>query len=269
MKKLNLPTLPALTPICTNDLKFLQNGITEAFDCILKALGLENDDFVISGCKITDSGSKLSMSPGWCYYDGEIFPVRALQPTSYSGSTPKIKFTKVINYDPTGDRDVVLSGVTGSAQVYQDNYLQPSLVTSQEQYRLAISKGAWDLGERIVNMGKPVDSGVISPNDVFGSGIRYRMIGGIVQIYGMLKQDAVGAGWQTVVATGLPRPAVTVHLPNNYGYIEVRSDGSLFVRSKEDNVYLNHVVYLATPVYNTADGHYSNINQSQQGGSVA
>ena len=268
MKNLNYPHPLARTPIWTDDMRFLQGGISEVFAAILEGLSLGETDFIISGCKITDNGSKVSMTAGWCYYNGEVLPVRALPATSYTGSSPKIKFTKVTNFDPAGQREVKLSETTGVSQVFRNDYLAPSLVTGSAHYQLAISKGAWDLSERIANSVKAVDSGTLSPNDLTGSGIRYRMIGGMVQLYGHIRQDAVGAGWNAVVASGLPRPALPVYLPNDSGYIEVRTNGELFVRSKNDTVYLNHIVYLASPVYDTADGHYSTIAQQYNGGAV-
>lgn len=264
MKQLNFPTQQSKTPLWTNDLKYLYGGISEAFGSILKGLGLEQSDFIISGCKITDDGSKLSMSAGWCYYDGEILPVRAMPATLYSGN-PKIKLTKTTNYDPAGSRIISIANAIGTVQLYKDDYLHPSLIEGQIQgtYRLAISKGAWDLGERIVNASKIVDSGVVNVENV--GNIRYRMIGGVVQLYGNIRQDAIGSGWHGVVATGLPQPAVSLTLPfspaNTSERIVVDTDGSLSVYTKADMVCFDHVTYLATPVYNSSDGHYSTMPQ--------
>lgn len=263
MKKLNFPPQQARTPIWTNDLEYLQDGIGEAFGCILDSLGFEQRDIVISGCKITTDGTRVSMSAGWCYYEGEIIPVRALPWTPYTGSNPKIKFTRVANSDHTGDRIVLISDSADTLSAYKEDYLQPSLVTGQETYRLAIGQGAWDLRERIVNAGKAVDSGVIS---VEGAGdIRYRMIGGVVQVYGHIRQDAIGNGWHGAVATGLPRPAVTVTIPfspvNLSERIVIDTDGVLSVYANEDIVYFDHVLYLATPLFNVLDGHFSTILQ--------
>lgn len=266
MKKLNFPNQSALTPFWTNDLKYLQEGVAEALCAMLKGLGLDNDDFVISGCKITTNGSKVSMTAGWVYFNGEILPARALQATSYSG-TPKIKFTKQTNYNPAGDRQVSTSGQTGTSQIYKDDYLEPSLVSGADTYRLAIGKGAWNLAERILNHAKTVDTGVLNAGN--SSEVRYRMIGGAVQLYGSLFNDAQG-GFHGVVATGLPKPAVgvTIHFEPTNGseYIHIGTDGSLSVYTKGNRVYLDHVTYLATPTYNTGDGHYTT-TQQQQGGS--
>lgn len=268
MKKLNLPNQPALTPFWTDDLKYLQEGVAEALCATLKGLGLDNDDFVISGCKITTNGSKISMTAGWMYFNGEILPVRALPATSYSG-TPKIKFTKQTNYNPAGDRQVSTSGQTGTSQIYEDDYLEPSLVSGSETYRLAIGKGAWNLAERILNHAKAVDSGVVNADD--SSEVRYRMVGGVVQLYGSVFNDALG-GFHGVVATGLPKPAVdvTLYFDPSYAseYIHIGTNGKLSIFTKSNRVYLNHVMYLATPVYNTDDGHYSNTQQQQQQGGV-
>lgn len=272
MKRLNFPTQLSKTPLWTNDLKYLQEGISEAFGSILTGLGLEQSDFIISGCKITDNGSRVSMSAGWCYYDGEILPVRAMPATSYSGGSPRIKLTKMANYDHAGDRTISIASSTGTVQLYKNDYLQPSLLEgqSQETYRLAVGKGAWDLGERIVNASKIVDSGVVNVENA--GNIRYRMVGGVVQLYGNIRQDAIGSGWHGVVATGLPRPAVVLTLPfspvNTSERIVVETDGSLSVYTKADTVYFDHVMYLATPVYNSSDGHYSMMAQQPGGGAV-
>lgn len=269
MKNLNIPPSSRM-PFWWRDLEYMMKSSSEVFEAILEGLSLGTKDFIISGCAVTVTNSKVSMTGGWCYYGGEILPVLPLPPTSYTGN-PKIKFTKVTRYDHDGDRTITLSGSTGVSQVYRDDCLSPSLVSGGESYRLAIGPGAWNLGERIANSARQVDSGTVEATAV-GPGVgsvRYRQVGGVVQLSGNLFNDALG-GFNGAVAQGLPRPSVGLVFPINTGAgygsgsIQIATDGTLSISTQLNRVYLDHIVYVASPVILSDDKHYSTVQQ--QGG---
>ncbi len=271
MKKLNIYPNSRM-PLWWRDLEYMSDGFSEVFEAVLKGLSLDKTDFVISGCEITKTATKVSMSAGWCYYDGEILPVMSMLPTSYRG-IPKIKFTKTTNHNDAGDRIITLSGTTSTAHVHSDDYLTPSLVSGDEDYHLAIGPGAWNLGERIVNATKMVDSGMIEAtviNAGLGS-VRYRQVGGVVQLFGELFNDAQ-SGFNGAVVQGLPQPAAGLVFPLNSGAgdssgsIQIATDGTMSISTQSNRVHLGHVVYLATPVSDIDDKHYSTIQSEQQGG---
>lgn len=266
MKNLNIPPSSRM-PFWWRDLEYMMKSSSEVFEAILEGLSLGTKDFIISGCAVTVTNSKVSMTGGWCYYGGEILPVLPLPPTSYTGN-PIIKFTKVTRYDHDGDRTITLSGSTGVSQVYRDDCLQPSLVSSGDDYRLAIGRGAWNLGERVAAAARQADSGVVDAELMFSGlgSVRYRQVGGVVQLYGSLFNDSL-TGFSGVVARGLPRPAAGMKFPfaAGDGSIEVSTDGKLSISTHQNKFTLDHVVYVASPVTLTADGHYTT-DLSWQGG---
>lgn len=247
----------SLMPFWLKDLEYLQSGCEEAMVAIVQGLSLGTKNFVISGCKITDNGSKISMTSGWVYFEGEILPVAELQSTSYTGSTPKIKFTKSVRHDPSGDREVSSSGTTGMFQCYEDNYLVPSIANERETYALAISQGAWDLAERIAKSSKITDDMGTLRLSAYSGNIQYRKIGGVVQLMGYIWNDAVGGGINGQVATGLPRPAMDLVMNTETGNVNISSSGALRITSSNDSIYLNHIVYLSSPTFDANDGHHS------------
>lgn len=271
MKKLSI-TQNSRMPFWWRDLEYMMESSSEVFESILKGLSLGTKDFIISGCAVTATSSKVSMTGGWCYYGGEILPVLPMSATSYTGN-PKIKLTKETRYDHDGDRIITLSGSTGVSQVYKDDCLSPSLVSVSDSYRLAIGPGAWNLGERITNAAKQVDSDTVEATVItagLGS-VRYRQVGGVVQLFGDLFNDAQG-GFNGAVAQGLPRPAVGLVFPLNggagdgSGSIQIAIDGTMSISTQSNKVHLGHVVYIATPAVDNDDKHYSTIQQ--QGGEI-
>lgn len=272
MKKLNI-TQGSRMPFWMRDLEYMMKSSSEVFEAILEGLSLGTRDFIISGCAVTVTNSKVSMTGGWCYYGGEVLPVLPLPPTTYGGANPMIKFTKVTRHDPEGDRVIELEGASGMSQVYRDDCLSPSLVSGSETYRLAIGRGAWDLGERVANAARQADSGVVEAELAFaGTGlVRYRQVGGVVQLYGNLFNDSL-TGFGGVVARGLPRPAVGMSFPlgagGGSGSIQIGTAGTLAVTTQSNGVKFDHIVYVASPVTLSDDGHYSMEQGGQQGGEV-
>lgn len=255
----------SITPFWMKDLEYLQDGVEEAIGAIARGLSLGTENFVITGCKITYNGTKISMTSGWCYYEGEILPVAELPPMSCSESSPKIKFSRVDGYDSEGDRQISLSGSSGMFQVYENRYLEPSIVNDGDSYTLAISEGAWDLGERIANWGKITDTTRQLKLNAYSGNISYRMIGGVVQLLGYVWNDAVGGGISGTITNGLPHPSMDLVLNTASGKIQISSNGILSITSPDDRVYVNHIVYLSSPSFASNDGHYSTLNQNNGG----
>lgn len=248
----------SITPFWMKDLEYLQKGCAEVIQAIAQGLSFNKRDFIISGCKITDNGTKISMTSGWCYYEGEILPVNSMPVTSYK-ENPKIKFTKISRYDREGDRIISLSGTTGMSQVYSNCYLEPTLVSGDENYTLAISNGAWDLGERIANAAKAADVLEQISLKAHSGKLQYRRIGGTVQLMGDVWNDANGAGIHVAVASGLPCPNRDLTIKTVYATVEISKEGVLTIDSEYDKVYLDGIIYLTTPSYNGDDGHYTTI----------
>lgn len=270
MKKLDF-TAGSIAPLWQKDLDFMQNGVAEAFAALLRGLELGADNYLVCGCSITvnTSTSKVSMTAGWCFYDGELLPVKAMPATSFTGSKPKIKLSKTIAYNPEGDRIVSLEGQTGAAQMWKDCYLEPSVAGNNDKYTLALSEGAWTLAERISEMSRTTDTGIVPANITFGIGsISYRRVGGTVQLLGSVVNDATGAAVSGKIASGLPRPAAAIRVPlSDNGYMLLETDGTLTAyNTKLTRVYFDGIMYLTTPEFSNSDGHHSAISNSQQGG---
>jgi len=270
MKKLNF-TAGSIAPLWQKDLEFMQSGIAEAIAAVLQGLELGADNYLVCGCAITVNTalSKVSMTEGWCFYEGELLPVRALPVTSFTGAKPYIKLSLVTAYNSEGDRPVSLAGQTGSAQMWQDCYLEPSVALSNDNYTLALTEGAWTLAERISEMSKITDTGLVTADLTFGTGsISYRRVGGTVQLYGSVMNDALGAV-SGQLATGLPRPAHPVRIPlSDDGYLILAASGTLTAyNTKLSKIYFDNIIYVATPLFGGDDGHHSTTgDHSQQGG---
>ena len=99
MKKLNL-TPGTRIPLWGKDILFMQDSEREAFAAVLNGLVLDRQNYLVCGCDITvnDNTHKVSMTSGWCFYQGELLPVKALQATSFTGNRPLVKLTKVTEY---------------------------------------------------------------------------------------------------------------------------------------------------------------------------
>lgn len=273
MKKLDL--IPgSLIPLWQQDLLFIQDEACEAIEAVLKGLELGCENYLVCGCKITvnKTASTVSMTAGWCFFQGELLPVASLPETEFNGASPLVKLSKVMAYNPSGDRQVTLSTGIINRQVWQECYLMPSLATVNDTYILALSEGAWTLAERISGMTRASDTGMVEVG-LSGShtgSVSYRMIGGTVQLYGMVKSEKTGDPVNGQIAVGLPHPAVPVRLTiSDGGYMILDTDGNLTVYNTTlTRVYLDNVVYLTSPTYNSDTGHHSNTG-NQGGGSEA
>lgn len=257
MKKLKL-TEGSLTPFWMKDLEYMQTGFEEAIGSVIEGLGLGGKNMLISGCDVKYSNGKVSMTTGWCYYEGEILKVDAMAETSCNDSMPRVKLDKKRRSDSSGTRQIVCSGETLMSDVYEEWYLEPSLVDDSDLsgYRLAIGEGAWRLGERIMHMSKVQDSGLKKiVVDSYNSTAEYRMIGGVVQLYGNVKNDIIGAGVKGLIAKNMPRPAKSI----KFADFAIDTMGQMTGTSDQDVINLDGLMYLATPEYANEDSHYSTI----------
>lgn len=270
MKQL-IPISNSLMPLWQKDFDWMQQGVRESFAAILKTLGLGRDCYIISGCEIADNGSRISMLPGWAFWNGEIFPVRAMPSTPHSSGTVKIKLTHQTGYSAEGVKSVTVNNVVSATNTYQEDFLVPSIASANDSYYLAVEEGFWDLATRLVKRSEPADSGVVSSSI---DGASWRRVGGTVQIFGTLFNDALG-GFHGEVASGFPRPSADLRFPCSTlaegDYMVLTTAGKLFAYSKANRLYLDHVSYLTTPVTatNDNDGHYSTIANINPGGGGA
>ena len=266
MKKLNI-TAGGIMPFWTKDLEFMQSGISEALAVMAKSLSFGRENFLISGCEITDTGRSISMTSGWCFYEGEIMQVEELSETMYSGASPRIKFTKTTSFDRNGDRQITLLGNLENARVYQYNSLVPSIAGSADTYTLAIGVGAWRLDERIAYQSKMQDSGLVKLDvQGYNGELQYRITGSMVQLYGEISNDALGAGIRGYISYGLPQPIRELKMYYSWGTVEIDARGGLIVTSQNDSVRLDQVIYISTPNYAANDKHYKSGMDVENGG---
>ena len=259
MKKLNI-VKDSLIPFWMKDLEYMQSGMEEAIKVIIESLSLTDKNIIISGCEITMRGGYISMTSGWCYYEGEILPVRALPSAKCSLADPMIIFGLVDSYDASGDRYAIKNNENQNVSMYQNRYINPRLENNSGSvdlgiYNLGIKKGAWNLADRLRYSSMAADSGMVKVDiDGYAANVHYRMIGGVVQLYGAITNEDFGGGLKVKVATGLPCPACEVVI----GECRISASGELTIVSSQDSVRLDNILYLATPEYPTDDKHYSN-----------
>lgn len=277
MKKL-LSIKHSLLPIWQKDMDFLQQGIAESFASVLRSFGFGRERYIISGCDITDDGRRISMSPGWAFWAGEILPVRPLPLTNHESGTVKIKLVRQTAYNPEGVKTVTSGNISSNVNTYQDDYIEPELVEdlTTASYDLAIEEGFWDVAARIKHHSKILDSGFRQAFSQYGD-VSYRRIGGTVQIFGTLLADATG-GFIDEVVSGLPRPSVELRFPViSYtggwaadGYMSLTTQGKLYAFTKTTHISLSHIVYLTTPAEgnNAGDGHSSTLVNPNGGSAI-
>ena len=266
MKKLKFEE-GAVTPFWLKDLEYMQEGFEETVKAVIEGLSLGKKDVLVSGCKITTKNSKVSMTSGWCYFGGEILPVKALSETSYTGSGPKIKLTKKSGYDNNGSRPVQKETETITFVPYQNDYLEPSLLSNDfdTDCQLALCPGAWDLGTRIINKNQLEDTGivrVINIDSAISSTLKYRQIGRVVQLYGSIGSKEKYSG---MVTDTLPELAESITL--NIGSTKVVIDGSkLYVYNLEgiEDLFITYLTNMELD--SSSDGHYSMVGSGGNGG---
>ena len=257
MKKLKF-TEGSLSPFWTKDLEYLQDSFEEVVKGIVRGLSLEDKNIIISGCKITDTGGRISMTPGWCYYEGEILRVEELSPTYHSYNNPTVLLNRSILTDGKGKRQIIQNGDVFESYVYEEARLLPRLIEKGDYVlsgvELAIAKGAWDLGERLMYSSKMQDSGLqrVAVSGYNGE-VCYRQIGGAVQLHVDIRSDYTQGGPDGVVANGLPRPSKEIVI----GDLRISTIGELIVSNLPYSVKMDNIMYLSTPTYPTDDGHYS------------
>ena len=260
MKELNLIE-GSLAPLWQTDLKFIQDGAIEAVTALLNGLKLGRDNYLVTGCDITvdTRRNRVSMTAGWCFFNGELLPVRELAATSFTaGSNPRIKLTKVTAYDSGGDRSYTAASQTGTVRMWRDSYLAPSVAGSLDVYTLALSEGAWKLAERINRRSRPYDTGLVTATDgqVGMGSVEYRQVGNVVQLYINRRVEITGQGLSGIIASGLPTPAAETYIPVSNGSLTL-SVGGILTASTTGGIHNDGIVYLATAATDSNDGHHS------------
>lgn len=194
MKKLKFEK-GTIAPFWLQDLEYMQEGIEEALKGIVEGLLLTSSSCIISGCKVTQDNSKISMTSGWAYHQGEILPVKALPETEYSASQV-INLKIKTEYDNTGSRIILKENENFRANPYEINCLEPVLSTENG---FIVRAGTLNLMEEIIQKCsvKEEDSGWITPfftKDFLAVGdissIKCRTKGNMTQIFGEIKTPA-------------------------------------------------------------------------------
>lgn len=262
MKKLEFEK-GAITPFWTKDLEYMQKGFEEVIKGICEGFKQRGRDaMIISGCNIIQTDTTIRMRPGWFYYFGEILPVKELEETECSVPNQRIYLIRRTGYDPSGKRTVMLEDSSLSKDIYREDYLEPSL-EKKDGASYAITKDAWDLSERILRRSRMIDTKIvfaeINDNDRLSNvSVKYRQIGGAVQLYGGFIITGSNA-YSGTIATGLPAPAEDVVFVRGECLVKINTSGNLSVQGAKNSLNIGDIQYLTDPVYDSNisnDGHY-------------
>ncbi len=272
----------SLMPLWQKDFDFMQDGVKEALGIICQQLGLGRDNFIISGCAITETNTTLAMASGWAWFDGEVLPVRAMEATAKQNGISYVKLTRVTSYNQGGTRDVTTSGTSATQDAWQDDYLQPSPCTQADVLAtttpaLAVRSGFWTLADRLQKAYTSEDSGIgqlaLNNNGNRGAitSAIYRKIGASAMIVVNLDADfppnIEGPGYSDYTLTGAPTPAIGFEVQQENVTATLSSQGTLTLRlyestNKASCVMLSYV----SPSATSGDGHLV-AAQGQGGGS--
>jgi len=268
MKKININSIGRM-PFIQKDIEFLMSDPRELFPAMVKELGLgQKQYFVISGCRITVTANRLTMTPGWAYHNGEVLPVRGLTNVDVSSitGTRYVVLTKTTYYDPNGARSFKKPDQTtvNKTDVWQDDYLSPTVTNAASASGFCIEQGAWTLAERL-RKGIADDSGWILTGDIY-----YRRVGRTVFLKGHHHDDGL-VGYTNHLIASVPAPAEgESYFPPtaaNVSMVKIDSSGNLTVSgSAGAHYYFNHIVYMTDSVYTDTDDKTYNIVGGGGGG---
>lgn len=251
MKKLEFEK-GAITPFWLKDLEYMQKGFEEVIKVIIEGLSLKKTNFIISGCKITYTKNKVSMTSGWAYYNGEILPVKALVETDYSsGRYPTIYFVKRTEYDESGSRIILKENESVTANIYKIDYLSSSATTPASfntNTGFSITPETLDLEAIITNRNKIADTRLVeaSVDSSVTSTLKYRQIGGVVQFYGSIYSDRYSGD----IVSYLPKPIADITLNINNVLVAIKTDGKMKVTNLNGTIDLSGITYLSDPIFN-------------------
>lgn len=249
MKKLEFKE-GTITPFWLKDLEYMQEGIKEILGVLLEGLSLRKANFIISGCEITQETNIISMTSGWAYYGGEILPVKALPEIEFPGRTPEIYFIKKTEYDAAGLRIISKEDESYSANTYNIDYLEPSVIippTFNMVTGFSINQNTLNLATIIANRNKIADTGLVtaSVDSSVTSTLKYRQIGGVVQFYGSISADRFTGN----IASRLPEPIDKIGLNINNVLVNIKTDGQMEVAYLNGTIDLSGITYLSNPIF--------------------
>ena len=111
------------------------------------------------------------------------------------------------------------------------------------------------------------DSGLVKLDvQGYNGELQYRITGSMVQLYGEISNDALGAGIRGYISYGLPQPIRELKMYYSWGTVEIDARGGLIVTSQNDSVRLDQVIYISTPNYAANDKHYKSGMDVENGG---
>lgn len=260
MKKLKFEK-GTIAPFWLQDLEYMHEGIEEVIKGIVEGLLLTSSSCIISGCKVTQDNSKISMTSGWAYYQGEILPVKALDETEYSASQV-INLKRKTEYDNTGLRIILKENKNFETNPYEINFLEPSLSTENS---FVVKAGTLNLVEKIIQKCsvKEEDSGWITPlftKDFLEVGkissIKCRTKGNMTQIFGNIETPAANLyDFQNPIEIAdVPSPLQDIRMLRHTCYNKdeviidiIKKDRKMIIQNMrpDDLLYLDGIMYFS------------------------
>lgn len=243
-------------PLWQSDFKWLQDSYKEMIVGLAKALGIEQQYYIITGCDVKVEGTRINVSDGLVYWNGDIIRVEGAELSSAS-SDPKIMLTKQTRYDLRGNKTfITLDGVNEVKQTYEEDVLVPSIPNGNIGMTggFWFQKNAWKLVDRIRS--SIFDEGAWQPTDVVAQQIYYKRVGSLVYLRGVIKQDAVGSSIPSGVYGKVPVPSdgIPQRLTDD---ITINANGDVMVQTNKSQIIFDSKSYVA-------DSKYVN-NNSRQG----
>lgn len=242
-------------PLWQKDFDWLQDSYTEIISGIVAALELQDEYFIIDGCKITtelnDTGrSQIKVDSGLIYYNGEIL---RLQAGSFDNPDPGKDTTIYVEvntvYDPAGDKQYIMSeGVsdTDIKRTYEERVLIARVMEPNISYPKVFwfKPGAWTLAQRIKK--HICDESKWNTTDTNINALFYKQIGKIVYLRGRVFNDAMGG--HDGVYGKVPKPEGG-HALQLTSEVKVNGNGDLVITSGNPRVYVDGLSYVADNLY--------------------
>lgn len=162
----------AQMPIKKGTLQFLQDAYKECIDAILRGtIGSAysaSTYYILHGCVNSGAGTNYVISAGAIYYNGEIYlvdsatfstsgglnPIMTITTTQYTTNADPVTFTNGSSNNVHDIRKIVISGGTGSGNIYGVNtstsFIKEAVAIVEQENEVRIKTkvipiGAWDM----------------------------------------------------------------------------------------------------------------------------
>ena len=267
MKKLNTNNAGRM-PLWQKDLDFIQEAFTEPLMALIAELKHDNAvAMAITGCKVTETDTMISMTSGWFWWDGELLPVRELTPTNISSFTnPVVHLEKITYNNPDGARNFIHADLTSESvsDIWQDDYIQPSVVERGDTFNTGVHLlyGAQTLTDWIRYRTRDnVGSWLPTRSEINNDNVQYKRVGRMVVLKGTIYVRD-GSGMPKI--EGLPVPIagkayLTYNKITNGAVVSVDEQGCLDCISLVDDMTsypVDGMMYMAQDPYLVDDTFY-------------